>query len=53
MPVLRRTIRIGVVAMENESDMNRWIGGGWKIFCRLIFLWMAVDGRNKMELKQI
>jgi hypothetical protein len=38
--------------VETESDTNRWIGGGWKIFGRLIFLRMAAAGRNKIELKK-
>jgi hypothetical protein len=28
---------LGFVAVETELDANRWIGGGWKIVCRLIF----------------
>jgi hypothetical protein len=40
--------------VETDLDTNRWIGGGWKSFSILIFfVWMAVDGIKKTELKQI
>jgi hypothetical protein len=51
MPVLRRTLRneLGLVAVETESDANRWMEKFLKID---FFRWQQME-KNKTELKQI